>query len=397
MPNTETVLSVFVASPTDVSEERHRLQDVLVELNSTIGRHCEINYRLLKFERDTIPAFGEDAQAVINSQIPEYDILICILWHRIGSRTGRAQSGTIEEYDQAKSRYDDDPDSVNLMLYFKTSPPLSMKDIDAEQLKGVEKFRERVKEEGAYYAEFSTSDDFANQVRVHLTNLTISRKAGCGSGEQPSGTESVSSIETGDGDQRDEVDDGDEEGLLDLHDSFEVAMEALVGVVERMAEAIDDIGSSTRGEASKIKCLTEDIDLSNIGAQQKRIIRDGAMRSSSQVAIDMNEFVRRMRLDIPLFKRHLDASISSFTKSVVIHVEMGEDKGIHKDEVEMVMNAIEGMVCSMEGFRVSVHSLPRMTTKLNRARKATEEVLQETIDVAHGGKASLEGILSALR
>lgn len=397
MANTETVLSVFVASPTDVSEERHRLDDVLSELNSTVGRHCGIHYRLLKFERDAIPAFGEDAQAVINSQIPAYDILICILWHRIGSPTGRAQSGTIEEYDRAKSRYDNDPNSVHLMLYFKTSPPLSMKDIDSEQLKGVEEFRSRVKSEGAYFAEFSTSDDFANQVRVHLTNLTISRKPSCGGEDQSNGGDSPSSADTYDSDERDVLDDEDEEGLLDLQDSFEVEMEVLTDVVERMGGAITDVGSSTREEATKIRGLTQGTDLSTLSDQERRTLRDKAKRSVNRVASDMNEFVRRMRLDIPLFRRHLDASFSSFTKSMAISVEMGQDTVNLKGEVETVIDAIEGMVAGMEGFRESVHSLPRMTTRLNRARKATEEVLQETIDIALGGKASLEGILSGLR
>ena len=176
MPVTETVLSVFVASPTDVSEERHRLEDVLTELNATLGKHCVINYRLLKFERDITPALGEDAQAVIKSQIPAYDILICILWHRIGSPTGRAPSGTIEEYERAKARYDEDSNSVSLMLYFKTSPPLSMKEINAEQLKGVEDFRSRVKEDGAYARPNDVTEGYAadwtvSQLRAPAQNI----------------------------------------------------------------------------------------------------------------------------------------------------------------------------------------------------------------------------------
>ena len=272
-----------------------------------------------------------------------------------------------------------------------------MKDIDSEQLKGVEEFRSRVKDEGAYFAEFSTSDDFANQVRVHLTNLTISRKPSCGGQDQSSGGHSTSSAETDDRDERDVLNDEDEEGLLDLQDSFEIEMEALTDVVERMGGAINDVGTSTREEATKIQDLTKGTDLSTISDQQRRTLRDNAKRSVNRVASDMNEFVRRMRLDIPLFRRHLDASFSSFTKSMVINVEMGQDKVNIKHEAETVIDAIEGMVAGMEGFRESVHSLPRMTTRLNRARKATEEVLQETIDVALGGKASLEGILSGLR
>ena len=43
---------------------------------------------LLRWERDTSPAFGKDPQSVINKQIPQdFDIIIGILLHRIGSAT----------------------------------------------------------------------------------------------------------------------------------------------------------------------------------------------------------------------------------------------------------------------------------------------------------------------
>ena len=38
MPRQETILSVFVASPSDVDEERDRLEDAIRELNTVWAR-----------------------------------------------------------------------------------------------------------------------------------------------------------------------------------------------------------------------------------------------------------------------------------------------------------------------------------------------------------------------
>ena len=59
------------------------------------------------------------------------------------------------------------------MLYFKNAAPLSLKDINPDQYKRVVDFRSRVTEAGALYSEFSTADDFENQVRIHLTKHVL--------------------------------------------------------------------------------------------------------------------------------------------------------------------------------------------------------------------------------
>ena len=99
MPRQEHVLSVFVASPNDVQEERARLEEIVKELNDTWSRQLGLRLELLRWETHAFPNIGEDAQAVINEQVPtDYDVFIGIMWHRSGTPTGRAGSGTIEEF-----------------------------------------------------------------------------------------------------------------------------------------------------------------------------------------------------------------------------------------------------------------------------------------------------------
>ena len=104
MPRPATIYYVFVASPSDVVEERDRLGTIIKEFNSMHSRRTGIRLELLRWEHDVSPAVGRDPQAVINDQIPEdYDVFISIFWNRFGSPTSRADSGTAEEYKKRKT------------------------------------------------------------------------------------------------------------------------------------------------------------------------------------------------------------------------------------------------------------------------------------------------------
>ena len=80
MPRNATILTIFVASPSDVSEERELLDRIVARTNSLLARITPVRLELLRWERDTSPAFGKDPQSVINKQIPQdFDIFIGIL------------------------------------------------------------------------------------------------------------------------------------------------------------------------------------------------------------------------------------------------------------------------------------------------------------------------------
>lgn len=123
MARYETILSIFVASPSDVDEERNRLEEVIRELNTTWSRDLGVRLELVRWETHAYPSFGEDAQAVINDQIPDdYDVFVGLMWYRFGTPTGRAGSGTVEEFQRAKKRFDANSDDLQLMIYFKDAP-----------------------------------------------------------------------------------------------------------------------------------------------------------------------------------------------------------------------------------------------------------------------------------
>src|ERR1044072_3115408 len=95
---------VFLASPSDVMDERDAAEGVIADLNQTLGQSKDLVLELVRWETHTRPGFGEDAQDVINGQIGPYDIFVGVMWKRLGTATLRAASGTAEEVQAADDR-----------------------------------------------------------------------------------------------------------------------------------------------------------------------------------------------------------------------------------------------------------------------------------------------------
>ncbi|MDR7026463.1 DUF4062 domain-containing protein [Pseudomonas peli] len=150
MPRNETILNVFVASPSDVNDERKALDSIVQELNKTWSKNLNLRLDLLKWETDIHPSFGDYSQNVINEQIDDdYDIFIAIFWSRIGTKTPKAESGTLEEFERAYARYKSDK-PTEIMIYFKDQaiPPSRM---DPLQLQNIHNLKTSLGEKGGLY------------------------------------------------------------------------------------------------------------------------------------------------------------------------------------------------------------------------------------------------------
>jgi hypothetical protein len=80
LARTESVMTIFLASPGDVTEERNRLEDTIADWNRTWARNLGIRLELMRWEQDAYPDIGADAQDVINQQIPQdYDLFIGLM------------------------------------------------------------------------------------------------------------------------------------------------------------------------------------------------------------------------------------------------------------------------------------------------------------------------------
>lgn len=130
---------IFLASPGDTLKERQVVEELVKELNESIGSRHNFNLQLLKWENSVYPSFGEDGQDVINHQVgDDYDIFIGLMWKKFGSKTNRSESGTKEEFERAYKRFKKG-EKLNIMFYFNSEP--LPQNFEIEQFKQVKEFK----------------------------------------------------------------------------------------------------------------------------------------------------------------------------------------------------------------------------------------------------------------
>lgn len=161
------LFKIFLASPGDTNAERLAAEEVVEEINKSIGSRDNFILELLKWENDTYPSVGEDGQDVINKQIgSDYQIFVGIMWKKFGSPTKRAGSGTEEEFNLAYDRYISKKD-IQIMFYFNSCP--IPQDADLLQFKKVKNFKKNIEDLGAYHKPFDSTKDFEKSLRMDLT------------------------------------------------------------------------------------------------------------------------------------------------------------------------------------------------------------------------------------
>jgi len=158
-------LRVFVSSPSDVNEEKERLPKIVDELNRTVGQHENIYLELVQWQTHGVPDMGRP-QEVINRQIGLYDIFIGIMWKHFGTPTGKANSGTQEEFEIAFDCWKR-ANRPRIMFYFNQAPYTLKDKGDLKQIQRVLEFQEQLKNKGLIWY-FNGPDEFEETVRGHL-------------------------------------------------------------------------------------------------------------------------------------------------------------------------------------------------------------------------------------
>lgn len=165
-------LRIFVASPGDVGAERDLVTVIAQEIQRTVGKLVSVELATIRWETHAWPDVGEDAQDVINREITDFDVFVGIMWHRLGTRTKRAPSGTAEEFDRAYDyfrRYG----RPKIMFYFRTQPFFTTDVNEARQFAKVLEFRRKLQKAGVLFWDYGEPLEFERRFREHLTNQVI--------------------------------------------------------------------------------------------------------------------------------------------------------------------------------------------------------------------------------
>src|ERR1700716_3442973 len=98
MSYASTVFNVLIASPGDVNAERDLAREVVYEWNASHSRSRKIVLQPIGWETHSHPTMGDRAQSILNEQIlKDADLVVAIFWTRIGTPTGEAPGGSVEE------------------------------------------------------------------------------------------------------------------------------------------------------------------------------------------------------------------------------------------------------------------------------------------------------------
>lgn len=174
MAFTAAVYQVLVASPSDTSEERKRIPQALHQWNLDNAEHYRVVFVPLRWETHTFPEMGVRPQEAVNRQlIHRCDLLIGTFWTRLGTNTGKAESGTVEEIQEFLKA------GKPVMLYF-SSAPVDLDSVDLEQYGKLKEFRKSCRGRGLV-EEYRSVDELEAKVRAQLTQWVRSEPAGTGS------------------------------------------------------------------------------------------------------------------------------------------------------------------------------------------------------------------------
>lgn len=388
MPRTESVISMFISSPSDVSAEREILEGVVNELNRTWSRSLGIRFEPIMWETHSRPAFGNDPQDVLNTQLPDdYDVFIGILWGRIGTPTPRAESGTLEEFERAFKRYKQDNDSIDLMVYFKDVgiPPSKM---DPDQLAKVQKFKKTLGQKGGLYSTFEDSSSFESSLRAHLSSLAQRFSSERKSTPESKNAANKSISKTDEGIDECEFEEVDL-GFLDYVDIYESQMSDMNSVLNTITDATVKVGNLMNRRVEEINALDES---ERAGKPARKIVK----MSSDDIA----RFALTMKQQIPLYSEARRDAYYALSNALALYGDFADADNGDLDELYSSLNnmlaAASEAKGGLVGFRDTMASLPRLTAELNRAKRGAVTQLDRMLDEIDNADTTVQNILDSI-
>jgi hypothetical protein len=363
MTQTINLYRIFVASPSDVKEERLLLEEAINEINLSTLYKNNIRAELVKWETHANPDIGDYPQKVVNDAIgDDYDIFLGIFWNKFGSPTEDYNSGTEEELYNAIKTYKAASRPIKIMMYFKQTP-VSISEIDTKSIELIRSLRIDLTEQGILYQDYSTIEEFQKLIRIQLSRQIIDL-----SDNHKNGVITIKKSE-----QLDEI-PKDELGLLDYIELGEENFSNINDIIFRMTNAMEWIGK-------KFIKRTEEINLHtklnpNISTKTRIHLIDRAAK-------DLDSFVNRLKVEIPIFADTFRNGMDNFSTGLKISMELEADK---LEDIEDALKSMDFMLDAMTTsrnqcveFRDMFTNFPSMTKSFNQAKRLSAATLDDLI------------------
>jgi hypothetical protein len=166
VPFLANVVKVMIASPGDVPEERQAIREVVTEWNNVHAEDRKVVLLPAGWETHSSPTLSGRPQGIINKQVlADCDLLVAVFWTRLGSPTGKAASGTVEEIEEHLAA------GKPAMLYFSNAPvhPDSVK---PDQYQSLKEFKKACYDRGLVES-FDSLQEFRDKFARQLAQTMI--------------------------------------------------------------------------------------------------------------------------------------------------------------------------------------------------------------------------------
>lgn len=184
MPRKTITYDILLSCPNDVCEELEILKKVSEGFNRTSGASMGINLQIKHWSTDSFAQTGDEPQKLLNKQfIEDCDLVIGVIWTKLGTPTEEYDSGTVQEIMEA---YDS---GKQIFIYF-SDVPISASKINPEQISKVNNFRKKIEDEKiGMYKSYSSIEDFSKIVTQDLLLYFIGLEKSMISGSESRTTE----------------------------------------------------------------------------------------------------------------------------------------------------------------------------------------------------------------
>lgn len=163
MPYSTTAYRLLVSAPSDLPEEDLRAAfDAVARWNVLYGQQQGANVLPTHWRQHSAAEHGTRPQASLNKQLVEAaDVLIALFWHRLGCPTGEAESGTVEEIEEASAH----GAYVGVLKCVRAIPP---GELDADQVSRLDTFLDEIRS-NSLILEYEGAEALRERVDTILT------------------------------------------------------------------------------------------------------------------------------------------------------------------------------------------------------------------------------------
>ncbi|WP_312301015.1 DUF4062 domain-containing protein [Chryseobacterium sp.] len=366
-----TQFSIFLGSPSDLDTERTEINNIISELNISYASRNSINLDLIKWETHSAPGISQTyTQDLINKDIgDDYDIFIGMIWQKFGTKTEVANSGTEEEFLRAVKRFKSG-ENLQILFYFKTVPPLSLDQINIEELNRINNFKEILKENNILYWNFNTVEELKTLLRMHIPRRIddLNSKANYNISKE------VAEIENNLQEKDELLETKDDFGLLDYIFQLEDYLADSNIALTNISESTVKIGEDLQKKAEEITRI------SKLPNPNKITVIEYFKRTSKSI----NDYSDRIKLETPNFYDNFEEAINVGLKylSLIDKDNINDNyeslKGTYESVSalkENIPSAINGMI----GFYNETIKLPNIQSDLNKSKRNLMKQLEELI------------------